>query len=68
VPDLHDHETRLAILERIAADMRATLESLDRRMLALEAAQRADFRWLVTIMLGGYASLLGVMAHGFHWI
>jgi hypothetical protein len=36
---------------------------------------RSDFRWLLGIMLGGFAmtltgfaGLLAVMAHGFHWL
>ncbi len=29
---------------------------------------RIDFRWLVGIMLTGFAGLFGMMAHGFHWI
>ena len=41
----------------------------------LTTEHRADFRWLVGIMLAGFgtligmmAGLLGVMAHGFHWL
>jgi hypothetical protein len=30
--------------------------------------QRADFRWLLGVMLGGFGAMLGVMAHGFHWL
>jgi hypothetical protein len=29
---------------------------------------RTDMRWLLSIMLGGFAAMLGVMAHGFHWL
>ena len=25
-------------------------------------------RWLITLGLGGFAALLGAMAHGFHWV
>ena len=27
-----------------------------------------DFRWLIGLYLAGYAAMLGVMAHGFHWL
>ena len=58
-------------------DSRITSESarLDRRMDALETNQRADFRWLLGVMIGmfgtmiaGFGGLLAVMAHGFHWL
>ncbi len=39
-------------------------DALDR----LRSEQRADFRWLLGIMLAGFGGLLGVMAHGFHWL
>jgi hypothetical protein len=48
--------------------MTASLERIERE-------QRADFRWLVGIMLAGFATTIGgfgavlaVMAHGFHWL
>ena len=75
-------EARVAVLEETARHTVSTLERLDRRFDAidrrfdaLEAQHRADFRWLLGVMLGGFASmlgafgaLLGVMAHGFHWL
>ena len=70
-----DVETRVAVLEQIARTNTASLERLERRVDALAAEQRADFRWLVGIMLGGFATMIGgfgamlaVMAHGFHWL
>jgi hypothetical protein len=41
---------------------------MDRRIDALAAQHRADFRWLIGIMLGGFGAMLGVMARGFHWL
>ena len=75
-------ETRVAILEHIARTTTASLERIerrfdaidrrldatDRRIDALSAEHRADFRWLLGVMLGGFGALLGVMAHGFHWL
>ena len=77
-----DMESRVAVLEEIARNTAATLarierrlDSMDRRIDGLGATQRADFRWLVGIMFGGFsatiagfATMLGVMAHGFHWL
>jgi hypothetical protein len=49
-------------------------EALERRLDAIIQEHRADFRWLVGIMLAmfgtmiaGFGGILGVMAHGFHW-
>jgi hypothetical protein len=75
-------EARVAVLEQIARTTSAALErierrldSMDRRIDAIVSDQRADFRWLLgimlggfTAMLGGFGAMLGVMAHGFHWL
>ena len=76
-----DMESRVAVLEQIARTTAASLErierhfdAIERRMDALAADQRADFRWQLGIMLGGFGAMLGgyrvlgVMAHGFHWL
>jgi hypothetical protein len=68
VPDpTNDVLPRLAVLEEIAKNTKATLERIDRRLDTIETNQRTDFRWLLGIIPGGYVGLLGVMAHGFHW-
>ncbi|HST76000.1 MAG TPA: hypothetical protein VLJ20_11560 [Acetobacteraceae bacterium] len=75
-------EARVAVLEHIAQTTAAGIERLERRFDLLAAEQRADmrdirtdFRWLFGVMLAGFvallgafAGLLGVMAHGFHWL
>jgi hypothetical protein len=68
-------EARVAVLEQIARTTSGALErierrldSVDRRINAVVTDQRADFRWLLGIMLGGFGAMLGVMAHGFHWL
>jgi hypothetical protein len=55
----------------LAADLRSV--AADQRSMAAE--ERADFRWLLGVMLAGFTTLLGafgamlgVMAHGFHWL
>lgn len=70
-----DMESRVAVLEQIARTTAASLDRLERRMDAFATDQRADFRWLMGAMLGGFAAmlggfgaLLGVMARGFHWL
>jgi len=68
-------DARVAVLEQIARTTTATLErmerrldSMDRRIDTVITDQRADFRWLLGVMLGGFGAMLGVMAHGFHWL
>jgi len=68
-------DARVAVLEQIARTTTATLErmerrldSMDRRIDTVITDQRADFRWLLGIMLGGFGAMLGVMARGFHWL
>jgi hypothetical protein len=34
----------------------------------VRSAGRAQFLWMLGIMLTGFSSLLGLYAHGFHWI
>jgi hypothetical protein len=77
-----DMESRVAVLEEIARNTALTLTRIERRLDAVDqrfdvqsATQRADFCWLVGIMFGGFsatiagfATMLGVMAHGFHWL
>jgi hypothetical protein len=66
-------ESCVAVLEQIARTQTASLERIERRMDAVSAEQRSDFRWLLGIMLGGFGAMLGgfsavlgIMAHGFH--
>ena len=81
-----DMEPRVALLEQTARATVASLERIERRVDAVAAEQqkmfrtlmaeyRADFRWLVGVMLAGFGTmlaafggLLGVIAHGFHWL
>lgn len=66
---------RVAVLEQIARSTTAALERIERRLDSVASEQRSDFRWLLGLMLGGFgmtvggfASLLLVLAHGFHWL
>ena len=68
-------EPRVAVLEQIAADMRDALARIERRLEALDKRQHTDFLWLVSLIIGGWATtfagfagVLGVLAHGFKWI
>jgi hypothetical protein len=67
-------KTRVAVLEHIAATILATPERVERRIDRLETGMRADLRQIQSDaradfrrLLGRFADLLGVMAHGFGW-
>jgi len=72
-------DARVAVLEQIARDTAAALAEIRAELKAIRGEHREDFRlllnrqdrqflWLLSVMLGTWATLLGVMAHGFHWI
>lgn len=74
-------EARVAVLEQIAKntekvldrmDMRldrmdSRMERMEDRMERIEDRQRADFKWLLGMGMGGTGFLVAVMAHGFNW-
>jgi len=70
-----DLKERVAILERIAADIRALRDRMDERvdlmddrLLPIGGNHSPEFWWMMGVMLGGFAGLLGEMAYGFHWL
>lgn len=76
-----DMEARVAVLEQIARSTAATLERIERRLDrmddrfdridqridALQNRIAVESRWPPGIMLGGFTTLPGLIAHGFHW-
>jgi hypothetical protein len=57
-------EPRVAVLEQIARSTASELSEIHKDIREL----RTDNRWLLGITLGGFISLLGAMAKGFHWL
>lgn len=47
--------------KQILTDMRADIHDL-------RSESRSDYRWLMGMLIGGFTALLGVIAHGFHWL
>ena len=54
-----------ARLDRMDEKINARIDRMDER---INARIDTSTRWLITLGLGGFAALLGAMAHGFHWI
>jgi hypothetical protein len=65
IADLHT-EMRQGFAMR--AEMRQGFADLRTEMRLIRTDARSDFRWMLGIMLGGSGALLGIMAHGFHWL
>jgi hypothetical protein len=71
--DSFDH--RMGGFDRRMDGFDRRMEGVERRMDVMIAGQRADFRWVVGLILtciftviGLFGTMLGVMAHGFHWL
>lgn len=47
--------------------VRGEINTVRGEIAGLRAEYRADFRWLLGIMLGIGGGLLGALAKGFHW-
>jgi hypothetical protein len=63
-----DVPTRIAVLEEISRHTSVTLDRIDRRLETLDKRLDTHFRWLVGLYLARIVSILGVLAHGFHWL
>lgn len=55
------------LYEQRMTRVETTLEGMEKRMDAAFKEVKEDFRWLVLIMLSGFGTLFGLMAHGFKW-
>ena len=51
-----------------AASTKTILAEIKADLRDLRSESRSDYRWQMGLMLGGFGALLGVVAHGFHWI
>lgn len=67
----HIHET----LERIEnnmsigfANIHNRFEKIDDRFNKIESKVDSNFKWLITLYIGGGLGLLTVLAKGFHWL
>jgi len=67
--DIHYNEdTRLALLEQSISHIDATLLRFEHRFDQLDSRMDSNFKWLLGIMIAGFGSLLGIIAHAQHWI
>ena len=71
----HSEETRLALLEQSVGHIYELLnrienkiDKFDEKLDKLNTKVDRNFYSLLTLYIGGYAAILGIMAKGFHWI
>lgn len=57
-------EARLAKLEASMEHVQEDIRDIKTDIREVRSSLRADLLW----MIGGFAAMLAVMAHGFHWI
>ena len=55
------------LFESRMTKVETTLECMDKNFRDAIKEMRTDFRWLALIMIGGFGTLFGLMAHGFKW-
>jgi hypothetical protein len=42
-------------------------DGVDKKFEGIRKEMKSDFRWMLTIVAGLFATLGGIIAHGFHW-
>ena len=55
-------------LDSMESRMESRFDSINHRMDSMNHQIDAHYKWLLGIIIAGYTSILGVMAHGFHWL
>ena len=60
-------ETRIALLEQSIGHINETLLRLESKIDKLDGKLDSRFIWLITMGIGAFAGLFGMMAHAMHW-
>ncbi len=66
----HLNETLVRLehnLEKQFDSIDKKFDSIDIKFDGIRKEMKSDFRWILTITIGLFGSLGGIMAHGFHW-
>lgn len=68
-------EQRMDAFERRMDSFERRMDAFERRMDMVDARRHSDFKWVLSVMFAGFTTtfagfgtMLGVMAHGFHWL
>ena len=67
----HIHE-ELAKIEKRFDKVDRRLDVFEKNMsdgfIEMRKESSSNFKWLLSLYLGGFGAMLAVMAHGFHWL
>lgn len=77
--DKMSNDERIAVLENTNAHILTTLDEiknaliridikLDSKFDTLDRKIDSNFKWLLTIMIGGFVGTWGVLSHVLHWV
>lgn len=61
-------ESAIINIDKSIYEIKESIKEIKQDMGSIKREAKDDFRMLLGIMLGGFAGVLTVMAHGFHWI
>ena len=64
------YEGRMTRVETALEGIVKTMDSMAYDIREIRKDMKTDFRWILgmmVLMLGGFGSLFGLMAHGFKW-
>jgi hypothetical protein len=62
------YEQRITKVETTLENLDKYIREASKDMKETAKEMKTDFRWIVIIMLGGFGTLFGLMAHGFKWL
>ena len=55
-------------IKDVRGEIRTGLADVRGEIKDVRSAAQSDFKWLLSLMLGGFGSLLAIMARGFGWL
>lgn len=57
-----------ASLADIRQDIKGMMYRMENKFDALDKKIDSNFKWLLTIMIGGFVGTWGVLSHVLHWV
>lgn len=61
-------DTRVALLEMSISNINETMKRVENRLEKLDSKIDSRFIWMLTFIIGGFVSVLGVISHVAKWI
>jgi predicted PurR-regulated permease PerM len=58
----------LTKIDKVEKELSYKIDKVDSRVDKLDNRMDSNFKWVLGIIFTQFATLFGVMAHGFHWL